>query len=780
MVIRRTLLIALGLVALTVVAFWRVGTAEFVDFDDPGYVFQNDIVLQGLTWRNVCWAFERVGQENNWHPLTWLSHMLDITLFGTNPLGHHLVNLALHVCNTLLLFALWNRMTGAVWSSAMVAALFAIHPLHVESVAWVAERKDMLSTLLGLLTLLAYLAYSRRPGIAKYSLVLVLFALGLMAKPMLVTLPCVMLLLDYWPLERLWKTQQSPPAPAQNVRAGKSTPQRRPVVRDRRRQIGLLVLEKLPLLALSGASSAITCIAQRKGGALASLDGISLGLRIENAVVAYGQYMLAMFWPANLAVFYPHKIRYPATWVMASATAMLLVTILVSYLALRGRRYPIVGWLWFLGTLVPVIGLVQVGDQAMADRYSYIPYIGLFVGLVWGAVELLAPRPLGRKILAAMAALILTACTVLTSFQLAYWQNTQALLERALHVSPDNPGAHTNLGAVDWEHADKDLESARRCEAEGKKNEAAQYQRVAKEKQDRAMEHWREAIRIQPRYADAYSNLGHGYATRGQVNEAAQCFLKAIEVIPRCTPARVNLGFLLLNQGKDAEAAKQFTEALEYEPDNFGACRGMAVFNIRQGKLDEAAKCYQKVLHLLPNDTSALNDLGVVRLRQGKPDDAIAIFQGLLQAAPDSPDVRTNLGAALFAQGHRREAIAQWHEVLRQQPDTAGTLQMLAWTLATHPDASIRNGAEAVVLAQRLVNVTGGRDAMTLDTLAAACAEAGKFQDAIVIARRVLQAAIAQGNSAVAAKMQARIELFQSGSAVRDLQTMPTAKPDGQ
>ena len=778
---------------MTVAAYWRTGTAEFVDFDDPGYVFQNDIVLQGLTRGNVWWAFTSVGKENNWHPLTWLSHMLDISLFGTNPLGHHLVNLALHICNTLLLFALWNRMTRAVWCSAMVAALFAVHPLHVESVAWVAERKDMLCTLLGLLTLLAYVGYSRQPGLARYALVFFLFALGLMAKPMLVTLPCVMLLLDYWPLARFRKSEQSQPsvpvpAPVQQSRKRKK-PTRvepppaepdRPVVQDWRNRIGLLVLEKVPLLALSVASSAITCVAQKRGGALATLQGISLGLRIENATVAYGQYMLAMFWPANLAVFYPHKLRYPALWIVASAIVILLFTLLAIYLARRGRAYAAVGWLWFLGTLVPVIGIVQVGDQAMADRYTYIPYIGLFVALVWGTAELLGPRPFGRTVMAAMGAAIVAACTVLTFLQLAYWQNTKALLERALSVSPDNPGAHTNLGAVEWEHADKDLEAARRCESEGKKDEAVQYQQAAKEKQDRAIEHWREAIRIQPIYADAYNNLGHAYRIRGMEKQAAECFHAAIAFVPRCTAARVNLGMLLLSQGNDAEAEKQFKAALEYEPDNFGACRGLAEICVRQGRLDEAAQYCERVLRLLPNDLPAVNGLGVIRLKQGRLDEAVAIFQTLVEAVPNNADMRRYLGTAQFSQGHRREAIAQWREALRLDPNSVGLLQMVSRTLSTCSDASVRNGAEAVVLAERLVKVTGGRDAGALATLAAAYAEAGRFYEAIAIARQVLAAATAQRNAEVASTMQSWIALFQAGTPVREVESTPAAKPSGK
>ena len=748
---RRNLLIALGLILLTLAAYWRVTTAGFVDFDDPDYVTENHVIRQGLSWQNFVWAFKSLGVKNNWHPLAWLSHMLDVTMFGMNPLGHHLVNLGLHICNTLLWFVLWRRMTGAVWRSAMVAALFAVHPMHVESVAWVAERKDMLSTFLGLLTFLAYVRYTRRPAVARYLAVLGLFTLGLMAKPMLVTWPCIMLLLDYWPLARLWNTEEvslpllgrvplAKPVPgsltwegtgkasatqdtgkangtqgtgkASGTQGTGTASGTQGGARDTLRQIGILVLEKVPLLVLSAISSVLTYKAQHIGGALASAEAFPMDVRLENAIVGYWEYVRALFWPTNLAVFYPHPLRYPPLQLATAVAAILAITVIVAILAWRGRAYVAVGWFWFLGTLVPVIGLVQVGDQAMADRYSYISYIGLFVILVWAAAELIAPRPHGPKILAAGAAAILTACTILTAAQLRYWQDTTALLGHALVVSPLNPGAHTNLGALDWERSVKDTEAAQQCLAAGNKEEAERHLRDADEKQLRAMKHWVQAIEIQPRYADAYSNLGYALNCRGQSKEAEQNYRRAIAAIPRGTPARDNLGFLLLHQGKDAEAAEQFRVVLDYEPENVLGLRGMGVWSIRQNKLDDAVQYFQNALRFVPGDVPTLTCMGVVQLRQGKPDEAVAIFRHILDGLPPSS-------------------------------------RKLDGILVT------------------LAEVVGGRDAAALDALAAACAQNGNFPEALRFANDAWQIAQAQNNSALASAIETRIQSYRAGAAAR-------------
>ncbi|MCY2989851.1 MAG: hypothetical protein NTY19_18560, partial [Planctomycetota bacterium] len=413
--------LACALLVVTVLcAYWPVGRHEFVNFDDPQYLVDNPQVRQGLTWGGIRWAFT-TGHAANWHPVTWLSHMIDCQLVGLQAGWHHVIGMLFHIANSVLLYLVFQRMTGAIWRSFMVAALFALHPLHVESVAWAAERKDVLSALFWILSLAAYVRYTAAPSWRSYGVVMVCFALGLMAKPMLVTLPCVLLLLDYWPLGR-WSFEA-----------------------NRRVRLRLLIVEKLPLLALSAASCLVTMIVQSRGGAVGSVTAFPVTVRLANAVVAYVAYLGKLIWPTRLAVFYPYHAI--ATWQWMSAAAVLAGITAVAIITRRRWPYLLVGWLWYLGTLVPVIGVIQVGRQSMADRYTYLPLVGVFVMLVWWITELSARSRWSQSLLRVAAGTAIIVCLALSFLQVVRWRNSVTLFEHCLRVTGNNALAHTSLGA---------------------------------------------------------------------------------------------------------------------------------------------------------------------------------------------------------------------------------------------------------------------------------------------------------------------------------------------
>jgi len=504
---RFELVVCLFLIVGTLTVFWQVQHHDFIDLDDHLYVTENNHVQAGLTKKGVIWAFTTF-HAANWHPLTWLSHMLDCQLFGMRPGMHHLTNLLFHILNSLLLLLVLRKMTGAWWRSAFVAALFALHPLHVESVAWVAERKDVLSTFFWLLTMWVYAHYAERPTFDRYLLVLLSFALGLMAKPMLVTLPFVLLLVDYWPLGRLQLGQSCNDG---NLRIKKSSAFR-------------VVWEKIPFFVLAAMSGVLTLLAQQKAGALRTLDIIPLKIRTANALVSYISYIGKMIWPHNLAVFYPHPGIVPMWQAVGAGLSLICLCVLSVMFVRAGRRFPhlAVGWLWYLGTLVPVIGLVQVGSQAMADRYTYVPLIGLFIMISWGFYDLVRGWKNRRMVLAISTGVVLLALMACTWSQVRLWKNSTLLFKHALNVTDNNYKARNLLG-------------------------------IASERQGRlkeALRHYSEALRIKPEYADAHNNQGVALARQGRLKEAISHFSEALRIKPDYVDAHNNLGVALEQQGR--------------------------------------------------------------------------------------------------------------------------------------------------------------------------------------------------------------------------------------
>jgi tetratricopeptide (TPR) repeat protein len=576
----RVLWICLGLIAVNLVVYSQVWRYEFLAWDDPYYVTENPNVTEGLTWRGVWWAL-RAQYEGNWFPLTRLSHMLDVQLYGLHAGAHHLTSLLLHIANTLLLFGVLRRMTGAAGRSAFVAALFAVHPLHVESVAWVAERKDVLSTLFWMLTLWAYVSYvsqfRSKSWFKRYTLVLLLFSMGLMAKPMLVTLPFLLLLLDFWPLGRVTFRADGPhSAVAQGGERSRTTGTSGGAAAPGLRSVGLdLVLEKVPLLGLAAASSILTFAVQQKAGST-RLDVYPLDLRAANAAVSYVAYIGKMLWPSRLAAFYPFPRSIPEWYLIGSLLVLIGVSV-VAIRAARRRPYLLVGWLWYLGTLVPVIGLVQVGDQAMADRYTYIPLIGLFIMAAWGIPDLLAKWPYRSIALPAAAALLILVLTVIARTQAQHWRNGVALWEHGLEVTTENYLAHNNLGVA--------------LANEGRVSEA--------------VAHYTEALRLNPAwgsgadpsaqaprvnsyFAHAYNGLGKALADKGKISEAIAHYTEALRLNPYLAEAHNNLGFALANQGRVDDAMAQYSEALRLRP-NYPEARRALEDLMRRAKSSGAA-----------------------------------------------------------------------------------------------------------------------------------------------------------------------------------------------
>ena len=668
--LRRHFLIALGVALLALLVFAQSVRFDFVYFDDHDYVVRNERVLGGLTLDNVRWAFTTL-KLVNWHPLTWLSHMLDVTLYGTWAGGHHLTSAILHAANAALLYLVLVYLTGRAGRSVLVATLFAVHPLRMESVAWVSERKDLLSGFFFILMLGAYSRYARSRGPAWYVATLVALALGLMSKSMLVTAPCVLLLLDFWPLDRVG-----------------------------RERVARLLGEKIPMVAMCAAISVVTYMAQRGGGAVGEDRVFPLARRLGNAVWAYGRYLRKTLWPNDLAVFYPYEgLNTPFPWgrAIAAGVVLLMLTLLAVRLW-RRERAVLVGWLWFLGMLVPTIGVVQVGGQALADRYTYLPHVGLLIAIVWALALLTDARPSLARLMKPAAVAAVVALTLTTLWQLPSWRNTETLFTRAAQVTDRNARAHVCLALFYGDLGEH----------------------------ERARQHYELALKYHPTNAEANNNYGNLLAEEGHADEAIRHIQLAVRAEPRYAEAHNNLANLLAKRGEVQLALHHHAQAVRLDPDLAAARFNYGVTLASVGRLREAQ----------------------IQLERA------------LQLRPDYADARYTYGLVMAGLGYEVAATGQLRDANFLRRDWFEALRSLAWLLATSPDPLVRNGAQAVVVAERANQVTGYENPVALDTLAAAYAEAGRFDNAVATAARAEQLARAAGQSELADRFASRLARY--------------------
>ena len=746
---------------LTFVAFWPAFENGFVEYDDQDYVTQNARVQEGLTRSGVQWAFA-TGHAANWHPLTWISHMLDVSMHGMDAGGHHATSVAIHITSVVLLFLFLVRTTGQLWPAALAAGLFGFHPLRVESVAWISERKDVLSGLFFMLTLLAYARYAegavdggrktvtshQSPVIGGpwsivskeawrwYALALVCFALGLMSKPMLVTVPFVLLLLDYWPLERLEFKSGFPGS----------------------RRIKQLVVEKLPFFLLTGISSFVTFSVQQTGGAVATMTRFPPDLRLENALVSYPRYLLKMLWPVDLSPFYPYPKEWLIPVVVFSALALLVLAGLV-VANLRQRPFLATGVLWFLGMLVPVIGLVQVGSQSIADRYTYLPAIGLTIALVWLADQLIGHSPGARKMAAVAAALMMLGCAALTFRQTGYWRDTWTLFSHAREVTTNNEVAEYSLGA----------ELVRL----GKVEEAVPY--------------FEAAVRIRPDYGEAQNNLGTALMLGGRLEEAVGHFQAAQKAGLNIPELHFNLAATLDRLGKREAGVAEYETALRMNPSFQEARFELAMLHLRSRQIDAAKSQFVTFARNDPRNPKGPLGLALTQVQEGSYSNSFSSFQAALELDPANPQVHYeyakaleqsyvlqptpelafNLGLVRLVQKQSKEAVALFESALQSRPDWPIALNEIAWLLATSPDENARNGQKAVEMAEKAVASTGRKEARFLGTLDAAYAEAGRFEDAIRTAIEARTVAERAGEAGISAAAEDRLRSYQAGKPYR-------------
>ena len=674
---KQIVLIYLILTVATLAAYGQVGNHEFVRFDDNGYITENSHIQDGITLRGMYWAFT-TAYAANWHPLTWISHMLDVQFYGLKPGGHHLTNLLFHIANVLLLFFFLHRTTKGLWQSAFVAALFALHPLHVESVAWVSERKDVLSALFWMLTLIAYGCYTKKTTLKNYLAVISFFTLGLMAKPMLVTLPFVLLLLDYWPLDRLAGSKPAQPVPTEavnpasthkrKVKGGKTAPKTRieaPISANQKlpwASLRPLVLEKIPLIALTVFSCAATYIAQSRYGAVASGEIYAPGSRIANAFVSCLIYVIKTIWPENLAVLYPHPVSLPLWQVGGAFFFLLLVTFLV-FLKAKSCPYLPVGWLWFTGTLVPVIGIIQVGDQAMADRYTYIPSIGLFIMAAWGIPEIFGKLRHGKPLLAASAALCLVCISILTWKQNGYWTNSLALFDHTLSITENNYFIYNNRGCVledlgNHAQALEDFNRAIRIApryTDAHTNRGVVYKIIGN--YAAAVQDFDAVIAIDGGNASAYNNRGGAYAWLGNYTRAIEDFDKAIQINPGNAAIFNDRGKTYNMIGNYARAIEDFDRSIELNHEYTEAYFNRGTIYSSLGYYYRAIADFDSALRLNPEYAQAYNNRGTCYLALGKFDLALNDFNKAVDIDPIPPDYHCNIGIAYHNLGESQRAV---------------------------------------------------------------------------------------------------------------------------
>jgi len=701
------LLLGLG----TLLLFAPARTFQFVNFDDDVFVHDNEHVREGFTRAGVRWAF-LAADIDYWRPLSWLSHMADVELFGLEPGGHHVTSVLLHALNAVVLFLALRALTGRLWPAAFVAALFAWHPLHVESVAWVAERKDVLCALFWFLGLWAYAEHARAPSGRSLALVAGCFVLGLMSKPMILTFPFLLLVLDVWPLRRAefagdWR------AFAARLRP--------------------LLWEKLPLFILVAVAAAATFHAQREVGAMEAEGVRSFGARVANALIAYVRYLGLTFWPADLVILHPLPLAWPAWQVAGAATLLAAVT---WWCVRRLGREPwlAAGWFWLLGTLVPVIGVVQVGAQAIASRYTYVPLVGLFIALVWLVDDGLRRRRAGGFGPWCGAVVLLCLCGFGTRQALAHWRNGVTIFEQAVRVTRDNHVAMTNLG-----------------------NNLA---RAGDHR--RAIDLYQQALRISPHSVKAHYNLASSLGDTGQTQAAERHYREALRLQPQHARAPNNLANLLADTGRVPEAIEHYEASLRHQPGNLEARFNYGITLADAGRPAEAIAQFEAAVRRRPGFTRARLQLVNLLTSTGNLPAAMAHNDELLRHDPASPEGRFNAGSLAAARGDWPSAIGHWHEALRLKPDFHLALHRLAWTSATHPNPAFRNGKAARELAGQFARIAGPQHPETLDLLAVAHAADGAFAEAAAHAKQAL-AVLGTNQPAFAAEVRARLALFEAG-----------------
>jgi Tfp pilus assembly protein PilF len=754
--------LAAGLALLTVAAYAPLWRNDFIDLDDELYITGNPAVRQGFTAEGFRWAWSTEGFATaNWHPLTWLSLQLDAHLFGLSPAAFHGQNLFWHLASVLLLFHVLRQITGATGCSFVVAALFAVHPLHVESVAWAAERKDVLSVFFGVVTLWVYGRYAAAPSAGRYLAVAAAFALSLLAKPMLVTLPCVLLLLDYWPLRRLKKGTR------------------------------LVLLEKVPLLALSAGASLMAVLSQSHASAVISLDVLPLPDRLANAATAYLWYLEKTFWPAGLTLFYPHPMTHWA-WPPVLVACGVLAAVSAAALALMFRRpWLFVGWLWFVGTLVPVIGLTQVGAQAYADRFAYWPHIGLFIAVVWEAATLLDAFRVPARLQAGLTAAVVAILAVVTWFQVETWRDVPTVWQHALAVTADNHRADANLGQYQ-------LKQGELAEARDHLTKAARLQPAVAEYRygagtvllilgdlDEAARQLHEAVNGDPSNPYAWNSLGVVRLRQHKLEAAARDFRKALELQPDSAVARSNLGRVYWQQNERAAAEREFEEALRHNPQEAEALNGLGLVALSRQHNDRAADYFIKAIQANPVLAKAYANLGVAQERRQAWEDARTAYEkavkyetarvDLLRGAGGTAEVpgtppelvtyRCRFARALRQTDLKIMARKQYDRALAEDPEWPKRFAARAWGLATACDAAARDPATAVELAEMSCQVEDATPADRLDVLAAAYAAAGRFAEARFTASQALTRATAAGQTDLARAVAGRLRLYEQDKA---------------
>ena len=641
---KKIICVLLGVLILAV--YWKVQYHEFVNYDDGRYITENKHI-RDFSKENFIWAFTS-SYAANWHPITWLSHMLDIRLYGLNPKGHHLTSLALHIANSLLLFLVFARMTGSIWRSCFVASLFAFHPINIESVAWAAERKNVLSTFFWLLTMWAYVHYIQKRNLARYSTVVLFFALGLMSKAMLVTLPFVLLLLDYWPLKRFEI------AHLQRIFLGDTQNQ----IENKKKLLNF-IFEKIPLLFLVVGSCIVTLSAQKLAGAIVSIETVQTTTRISNALVSYLVYLEKMMWPKDFSVFYPYPFGESYMWKgLVSGFVLTGITIIILRL-IKKAPYLSVGWLWYLGTLIPTIGLVQVGQQAMADRYAYVPLIGIFIIIAWGLPDLLQNYPFRKKLLSVLSGIFFSVLITLTSVQLQYWENSVKLFEHAIEVTdkkyPSFVGIYNNLGVV--------------------LNQKMKF--------EEAMVHLKNAVKLQPTYPEAHNNLGNALSGLNRFQEANISYKEAIRLKPDYPEAHNNLANSLSNKREDLEGAIfHYKQAIQLKPEFYEAHFNLGVTLNKWNDSDQAIGHLQEAIRLEPNLPESHLALGNILSQKKKFKPAIDHLETSIKMDPNNAIAHNSLGSALGEQGNFKQAIAHFNTAIKINPHYVEAHQNLGTALS--------------------------------------------------------------------------------------------------